>query len=277
MEEIDISTNIVDISNNIVDVSNNIMDISNNIIEHLVQNIFTDLLNEGQNTLFSIPPTTRTAYTEYINNNTAIFPDILSDNLSDNPSDNPSDISPDNPSIYSSFPLFHHIYQQHRENNRANNIVENSLYEKAAYKQVIADDVLEELIVKKFKETDQKNTGCPIYFTEFEEDDDVIELSCKHIFIPDGIKKWLTEESNECPVCRHPLKSKEIKNEQDEDEDEPPISTAHYHNPIQRYIIERILQSNNNNNNNNNNIDEDDIEFQQALINSMNTENSDSD
>jgi hypothetical protein len=258
---IDISDNMIDISDNMIDISDNIMDISNNMIEHIVQNIFTGLLNEGQNSLFLNPPSN---INNYIHNN------IAYDNNNDN--DN-NDINDNNDSSNS---LFHHIYQQYRNRTRAHNIVESSLYENPAYKQVIDDDVLEELIIKKFKETEQKNTKCPIYFTEFEDEDDVNELPCKHIFTPDGITKWLTEESNECPVCRYSFKSKEIKNEEEEEKESdiqsssssppPPI---HYHNPMQRYLIERILQSNNN-------IDEDDIEFQQTIMNSMNNENSDS-
>ena len=237
--------------------SNNIMDISNNIIEHLVQNIFTDLLNEGQ-TMFSHPQSNRNTYVEYMNNN--------NNNNNNNNTDNTDNIGPP-PALYS---LFHHIYHQ----RGSNNIVNTSLYEKPAYKQVADDSVLEELVIQKFEETEKKNTGCPIYFTEFENDDEVIELPCKHLFTPDGIKKWLTEESNECPVCRYSLTSKEIKNE-DEIDTGNARPAVQYHNPMQRYLIERILQTNNNNNNNNEDATDDDeeIEFQQALMNSMNTDN----
>ena len=46
---------------------------------------------------------------------------------------------------------------------------------------------------------------------DFQEDQEVYKLPCGHIF-SDSIFTWLKEESNKCPVCRHELSSKEIKN-----------------------------------------------------------------
>ena len=54
----------------------------------------------------------------------------------------------------------------------------------------------------KFKDTTNKYKmdKCPITFESFSEKDDVIELTCGHIFSP-LIKVWFTT-SNICPLCK---------------------------------------------------------------------------
>ena len=72
-------------------------------------------------------------------------------------------------------------------------------------------------VKKKFKKLNIiKNNfdqhSCCISFEDFEEEQEVYKLPCNHIF-SDAIFTWLKEESNKCPVCRHELTHKEIKNE----------------------------------------------------------------
>ena len=55
------------------------------------------------------------------------------------------------------------------------------------------------------------------------------KLPCGHIF-SDSIFTWLKEESNKCPVCRHELSYKEIKNE------DYVIDISNNTNPINRQI-----------------------------------------
>lgn len=45
------------------------------------------------------------------------------------------------------------------------------------------------------------NTECAISLKEFEENDNIILLPCKHIFLKESIEKWLYK-SNICPICR---------------------------------------------------------------------------
>lgn len=39
-----------------------------------------------------------------------------------------------------------------------------------------------------------------------------VTLPCKHVFAAEPIEKWLREEKAQCPICRHALPSKEVRN-----------------------------------------------------------------
>jgi hypothetical protein len=100
--------------------------------------------------------------------------------------------------------------------NNTNNIpdtsiINRSLYERNPVKNVITDEVKNNLQSIKFKDIINKenNTSCAITQDEFSDEDMVIQLPCNHCFNSDAILHWLTEESCECPVCRYKLESKE--------------------------------------------------------------------
>ena len=90
------------------------------------------------------------------------------------------------------------------------NLLLESFNQKSAYKNVLSEEGENQLTKLKFKDSSKANSSCPIYYLDFEEDSDVIQLPCKHVFTPNGIEKWLKEEKNECPICRFELKSKEV-------------------------------------------------------------------
>jgi hypothetical protein len=49
---------------------------------------------------------------------------------------------------------------------------------------------------------DNKPTSCPISYHEFQDSDEVLEITrCQHLFCPESIIKWL-ELRPHCPVCR---------------------------------------------------------------------------
>ena len=85
------------------------------------------------------------------------------------------------------------------------------------YKTVLSDKGNEQLKIIKYSSDSYENKMCPIMHINFEDNEEVIELPCKHIFNSDGIKKWLSEEKAECPVCRYKLDSKEIINKDERD------------------------------------------------------------
>ena len=102
------------------------------------------------------------------------------------------------------------------ENSSLENFI-NSTFEnnKEKFKKVISDYELEKLkphiFIKKNEST--TNCQCPIYCYNFEENEEVIKLPCNHNFNCEGIIKWLTQESNTCPVCRYEFDYKEINSD----------------------------------------------------------------
>ena len=65
----------------------------------------------------------------------------------------------------------------------------------------------------KFKDFKEKNnTSCPICFLDFEDDDDISNLSCcKTTFHYECIDKWLSECNHTCPLCRKEFDKNEVK------------------------------------------------------------------
>ncbi len=104
-------------------------------------------------------------------------------------------------------------------NEQFNNLLSQSFDEKSKYKTVLSEEGEKELKRVLFKDSSKTNTSCPIFCVDFEDDTEVTELPCKHIFISAGIEKWLKEENNKCPVCRYQLDSMEISVTSSEDYD----------------------------------------------------------
>ena len=70
--------------------------------------------------------------------------------------------------------------------------------------------------IKTIKYSEEKfpdDKHCPISFIDFKQGEHICQLPCGHIFHKDSILQWLEKEQARCPVCRHELSSKEIKNE----------------------------------------------------------------
>jgi hypothetical protein len=89
----------------------------------------------------------------------------------------------------------------------------NSTFEnKEKFKKVISDCELEKLKPQKFNKSNETETNiqCPILCYNFEENEEIIKLPCNHNYNCEAITKWLSQESNTCPVCRHEFDYKEI-------------------------------------------------------------------
>ena len=99
-----------------------------------------------------------------------------------------------------------------------NRILNDSLLDKTPYKKILSDKGNEQLKTVKYSKDNFDQESCCIMFYNFEEGQDVIQLPCKHIFDPEGIKTWLKEEQAKCPICRFELDSKEVKDEESEEE-----------------------------------------------------------
>ena len=142
--------------------------------------------------------------------------------------------------------------QNDLHNTNYNNILNQSFQEKNKYKKIISDKGLKHLKKIKFnKEMNQKE--CPIFMTPFQENEEITQLPCKHIFNNTAIEKWLKEENHICPVCRYKLDFKEVKNKENTEEqnnetsnEEELENTSTFINPLENNYINPIslLQQN---------------------------------
>ena len=132
--------------------------------------------------------------------------------------------------------LLRTLYMNYYEEDENDSFVEsfiNSTFEtKAKFKKVISNNELEKLKPQKFNKINETTTNseCPILCYNFEENEEIIKLPCNHNYNSHAILKWLSEESNTCPVCRHEFDYKEInidnkRQEQEEEQEQEGSST----------------------------------------------------
>ena len=105
-------------------------------------------------------------------------------------------------------------------NNNTQNIDNNSVIrriletsfsnDKNKYLKVLDDPSNNIIKIINFNSKSNINSSCPIFQTDFEENEEIGMLPCKHCFNLEAIKKWLNERKAECPVCREQFSSKEI-------------------------------------------------------------------
>jgi hypothetical protein len=141
---------------------------------------------------------------------------------------------------------------------------------KKKFKRVTHNDEIIKLKIQKFDSSNiYANNECPINLTKFEEDDEIIILPCNHVYSALPIQKWLNKESNCCPTCRFELQYKEIKCEENNDEENEDL----LENNEERNEVENEEREENNPVNDYYNDDED-IILQQILLNSCASNNS---
>ena len=171
-------------------------DISNNYLHHIISDHIQDLSNNPRGQFVSM--LVNLINDSNLNSNLAMLP--LANNF---------------------------VRPQISQISRINQILNNSLLEKMPYKKILSNKGEEQLKVIKYNKETYDQDSCCITFENFEEGKDVIQLPCKHIFDPEGIKTWLKEESSKCPICRYELDFEEVKDNEIEeysDDDEMPPS-----------------------------------------------------
>ena len=69
-----------------------------------------------------------------------------------------------------------------------------------------------ELLYKNLKKNRYYNsTECPITYEPFEDSDEIIVTSCKHVFLRENIEGWF-EKNSTCPLCRKNIMQNEYNN-----------------------------------------------------------------
>ena len=101
------------------------------------------------------------------------------------------------------------------------NLMQQSLDERAPYKNVL--DESKENRIKYGVVAEGEEITCCIAQAPLEPGDQIATLPCGHIFERDSVMQWLKSERAECPVCRAPLESKEVREEVREEAHEEAI------------------------------------------------------
>ena len=236
-----------DISNNIItDLSNNINE-SNDTITNILQNIYQEAVARSNRNI--------TAEDRYLHNNldrlrflfgfdnslNNVFNEINPMLMNSN-NDNPFTINLDD--VFSN--LLENTFNNHNTSNSFNNILNESFNRNnVVYKKVLSEKGKDQLKRCLFKDSTKTNNSCPIFHQEFTEEDEIIELPCKHCFVPEAIEKWLNEEQAVCPVCRFELDSKEIKikknsNNENNEIDSDDENEGGYERLMQSAILESL-------------------------------------
>ena len=104
----------------------------------------------------------------------------------------------------------HYNYQN---TNSLQSIINSTLNDKSLYKKVLSDKGKSSLTKVIYLNNPEQfpNDKCPITYIQFEDNQEITQLPCKHCFDTEAINKWLKEEKAECPVCRFKLHAKEEK------------------------------------------------------------------
>ena len=131
---------------------------------------------------------------------------------------------------YNSLDLPLSIMSSNSISNSIISTINESMNEKSRFKKVLSEEGEKSLTKVKYDKTKMDYDKCPILQSEFEPDEEITQLPCKHCFNTSAIEHWLKEEKSICPVCRYELDNVEKKcntdptltdeNTDDEDADE---------------------------------------------------------
>ena len=197
----------MDISNNII----NSIDNQNQVPENFLLSPITPIVNTN--------PQNRDTRINRINQLLSLIDLITNSNgvdLSNNNIVNNNQTDASNNVVNNTNNFFNFLLG--RNNNTFNgipsvsNILNNTLNQENIYKKVINDEGLNQIVFDKYSHEKYPETKtCVITQKEFQENDDIAILPCKHIFDKDAILYWLKNQQAKCPVCRRELKCKEVK------------------------------------------------------------------
>ncbi|MAD48684.1 MAG: hypothetical protein CMQ53_04940 [Gammaproteobacteria bacterium] len=191
----------MDISNNII----NSIDDYNQVPENFLLSPITPIANTNPQNRINRINQLLTMIDLLTNNNT-----VVDNNINDSNEDASNNII-NNTNNFFNF-LMGRNHSTFNGLNSVNNILNNTLNQGNIYKKVVSDEGLNEIIFDKYSAEKYPETKtCVITQKDFQENDDIAILPCKHIFDKDAILYWLKNQQAKCPVCRRELKYKEVK------------------------------------------------------------------
>jgi len=168
--------------------TNNNYDSQSQIIPHIIENLNIIINNQNQNQNHNQNQNQNHNHNQNQNQNQNMRMNIL--NLLERTS--------------------HYNYQN---TNSLQSIINSTLNDKSLYKKVLSDKGKSSLTKVIYLNNPEQfpNDKCPITYIQFEDNQEITQLPCKHCFDTEAINKWLKEEKAECPVCRFKLHAKEEK------------------------------------------------------------------
>jgi len=105
-------------------------------------------------------------------------------------------------------PFLNHIATSGFINSPSNVLFRSFEEDKAKYKQILSEKGKEQIKkIKYFKEKFPNQTVCLITQDNFDEEQEISILPCKHIFTTDAVMRWVEKENASCPKCRFKLDS----------------------------------------------------------------------
>lgn len=107
--------------------------------------------------------------------------------------------------------------------NLHQDIIDRSLYDQPAFKQVIAP-LAKELLSPVLFDNNVEEKDCPIDMDRFIDGEDLLRLPCSHLFRKASIMHWLENRSAKCPVCRYQLPYIEVRNEEIDESSDTSLS-----------------------------------------------------
>lgn len=203
------------------------MDISNNIIDSVDNHsqVPENFLLSPITPIVNINPQQNNTRINRINQLLTIIDLLTNNSVVDNSG---SDTS--NNAVNSTNNFFNMLMRRNNNSfngtNSVSNILNNTLNQENMYKKVVSDEGLNEIVFDKYSTDKYPDTKtCVITQKDFQENDDIAILPCKHIFDKNAILYWLKNQQAKCPVCRRELKCKEVrKTEHTEDASQNPMN-----------------------------------------------------
>ena len=274
---------IIDISSNIIltDLSDNDNLLNDTSFNDILNNSFNETLNHALNS----------TYTNYPNLLNIVPDSSLNLNIDiSNQINNYNNLLNSYRNIFSEnnitvSPITTNILNNIGSNSTINRLLRETFNDKPKYKDVISSEGEKKLEKIIYIKELSGNTVCPIYQSEFTPGMEVTKLPCGHLFSTIGIERWLKEESSLCPVCRYKLESKEIKIDENINNEEMETDVSYTIRPAINSLSNNMLSNNTLSNNilsnnmlsnvfqqvmeNYNNYDDDDL--QAAIFNSLNS------
>ena len=174
---------------------------SNNIFEnssqYQLESIFSLLRNRtNTNTLLNL-------------DNIRVYPQIIN-SINDQSNVRIAPVDSDWGDFLTSFILNSDSSQNYRQNSLQDLLQQTLLQEKNNFKNVLSQQGGKQLKTIKYNnQTHSDQPFCVITQKPFENNMNVTQLPCDHIFEPSGILYWVKNKNATCPVCRFKLHSKE--------------------------------------------------------------------